>query len=108
LRAALWAARALHVARKQLKRQGLAGLELPSPPRLQGSAGRGVSALLRRRSHTCLEEAVVLQRWLAAQGERRDVIVGVRGPGEFGAHAWLDGDLAPADAGYLELTRVAP
>ena len=42
------------------------------------------------------------------KGSPRDVVVGVRGPAEFGAHAWLDGDLAPAQAGYLELVRVAP
>ena len=108
LRAAWWAARALRVARRQLARDGLPGLRVPPPPPLPESAGRGVAALLRRRKHTCLEEAVVLQRWLAAQGVRRDVVVGVRGPVDFAAHAWLEGDLSPGRAGYRELTRVAP
>jgi Transglutaminase-like superfamily len=108
LRAALWALRALQAARRQLREDGLRDLRVPAPPRLPESAARGVRLVLRRRTHTCLEEALVLQRWLATRGVARDVIVGVRSPADFGAHAWLDGDLAPAQAGYLELVRVGP
>ncbi len=108
LRAALWALRALRIARRQLKSDGIERLRIPAPPALPESAARGVRVVLRHREPTCLEEALVLQRWLAAHGVARDVVVGVRGPLEFGAHAWLDGDLAPARAGYLELVRVAP
>ena len=108
LRAALWAFVALQTARRQLRRDGLESLRVPAPPALPGSAARGVRAVLHRRTHTCLEEALVMQRWLAGQGVPRDVVVGVRGPAEFGAHAWLDGDLAPAQAGFLELVRVSP
>ena len=108
LRAALWAIRALQTARRQLRRDGLESLRVPAPPALPRSAARGVRVVLRLRTHTCLEEALVMQRWLAGQGVPRDVVVGVRGPAEFGAHAWLEGDLAPAQAGFLELVRVSP
>ncbi len=54
-------------------------MDLPALPKLPPSAGRGVYAVLRREPHTCLERAFVLQRWRAAQGELRDVIVGIKG-----------------------------
>jgi hypothetical protein len=111
LRAAWWAHRALQSARKQLKVSGLDGLELPALPALPSRAGRGVSAVLRRQPTTCLERALVLQRWRAAHGEPRDVVVGVRAPGRgvFGAHAWLeDEELDPGMSGFKELLRVRP
>ena len=55
------------------------------------SARAGVIAVVRRRPSTCLERALVLQRWEADHGAGRDVIIGVRGPGDaFRAHAWLE------------------
>jgi hypothetical protein len=53
---------------------------------------------------------MIEQRWQAAQGNPRDVLVGVRGPAaEFGAHAWLEGDEPPGDeSGYRELLRIHP
>jgi hypothetical protein len=108
LRAAAWAASALVRVRRQLRRRALTEVRLAPPPRLPASSGRGVEALLRRREHTCLEAALVRQRWLAGQGDARDVIVGVSSPRDFSAHAWLDGDMAPAAGGFQELTRVAP
>jgi len=92
LRAALWAARALRVARRDLKRQGLEGAQVAPPPRLPASAGRGVMAVLRRQPNSCLERALVLQRWEASHGAGADVIIGVPalGEDEFVAHAWLE------------------
>lgn len=108
LRAAWWAQRALHGARRQLQGGALEAVALPAPPRLPREAARGVQALLRRREHSCLEGALVLQRWLAAHGDPRDVVIGVSAPGaSFAAHAWLDGD--PATTGtYRELRRLQP
>jgi hypothetical protein len=85
-------------------------LELPRLPDLPVHAERGVVAVLRRLPHTCLERALVLQRWKAAHGDLRDVVIGVRGPGaEFGAHAWLAGDPYELEAGgFHELRRVRP
>jgi hypothetical protein len=52
----------------------------------------------------------VLQRWRAAQGDPRDVVVGVFGSGDdFRAHAWLE-DEEPAgdESAYRELVRIRP
>jgi transglutaminase superfamily protein len=108
LRAALWAERALRSARRTLRRDGLQGIALPAPPQLPDEASRGVQALLRRRSSsTCLERALVRQRWLAAHGLRRDVVIAVQAPGDaFQAHAWLDGDADARAPAFHELLRV--
>jgi hypothetical protein len=110
LRAAWWAHRSVRSARRQLRATGLEDLELPRLPDLPQHASRGVLAVLRRLPHTCLERAFVLQRWKAAHGERVDVVIGVRGPGEeFAAHAWLAGEAnEPEVQGYRELRRVSP
>lgn len=109
MRAAWWAHRALLDARRQLPRRALDEVALAPPPRLPADAVRGVRALLGRRHHSCLEGALVLQRWLAAYGDPRDVVIGVVAPDEvFGAHAWIDGDPAAAAEPFLELRRVHP
>jgi Transglutaminase-like superfamily len=108
LRAALWAERALRSARRTLKRNGVEGIVVPAPPALPEQAGRGVNALLRRRSSsTCLERALVRQRWLAAHGRPRDVVIAVQAPDEaFQAHAWVDGDPDSQSASFHELLRL--
>lgn len=105
LRAALWALRAVTTARRQLRRTGINRVELPEPPCVPEGAFRGVQAALRRQPASCLERALVLQRWHAAHGRPHDVVIGVAGSSEaFEAHAWLDGE----DPGreYRELSRV--
>ncbi len=53
---------------------------------------------------SCLESGLVRQALCAAQGERRDLVVGVTGAREdFGAHAWLEGE--PVDCRFTELLR---
>jgi hypothetical protein len=80
-------------------------VRVADPPPLPAAATRGVSAVLRRSSPTCLERALVLQRWLAAHGCARDVVIGVTAPADgFAAHAWLDGEVHGRD--YAELTRL--
>ena len=109
LRAAWWARGALSHARRALARGELDEIVLAPPPRLPSAAERGVQAVLRRRSATCLERSLVLQRWHAAHGQRRDVVIGVNGaPADFSAHAWLDGEQLPPDAQFDELVRVRP
>jgi hypothetical protein len=89
-----------------LRRNGLANTALIDPPRLDDHAGRGVHAVLRRKPSTCLERALVLQRWHAAQGVERDVIIAVKGPADnFAAHAWVDGE-PDMDESYEELLRL--
>ncbi|MGH9102970.1 MAG: lasso peptide biosynthesis B2 protein, partial [Acidimicrobiales bacterium] len=106
-RGAWWAARALRVARRGLGAEGVR-VRLPAPPAGAGTA-RGVSVVLARRPATCLERAVVLQRWLAAQGRRHDVVIGVQGPSSnLAAHAWVEGVEAGGSDRFVELHRISP
>jgi hypothetical protein len=91
LRAAAWALVALRRTGRELAAHGLDGARVAPPPPLPASARAGVIAVVRRRPSTCLERALVLQRWDAHHGARGDVIIGVRGPRDgFRAHAWLE------------------
>lgn len=85
-------------------------MTLPRLPALPPSAGRGVRVVLRRLPATCLERAVVLQRWRAAQGDPREVVIGVRGTHKhFRAHAWLEDEAPAPDVGeFRELVRLRP
>lgn len=105
LRAAWWALWALVRVRRSLRRHGIEGYSVPEPPVLPDHAGRGVLAVLRRWDHTCLERSLVLQRWEAAHGSEREVIIGVMGPSsDFKAHAWLEGE--PQEGVFEELMRL--
>jgi hypothetical protein len=107
LRAALWAQLALIRTRRSLRRRGLDGANVPPPPHLPPEARRGVLAVLRRQPHTCLERALVLQSWEAAQGRPREVVIGVAlAEGDFAAHAWLSDEPVSADFPYHELMRL--
>lgn len=109
VRAAWWAHRALRVVHHDLRANGLEFDAPPAPPRLPSRARRGVLAVLRRQESTCLERALVLQRWHSAHGDERDVIIAVRGPSiDFAAHAWLDGEPDPGAGSFAELMRLAP
>ncbi len=47
------------------------------------------------------------QRFLASQGARQDVVIGVRSTSTgFVAHAWLEGEEDPWPPQFLELTRL--
>jgi len=110
VRAALWAWRALRSVRGQLRAGALRDVRVPAPPRVPPASARAVRVVLAREAPSCLERALVLQRWLMAQGVARDVVVGTNGsaPGAFTAHAWLDGEAMPDGRGYIELTRLTP
>ena len=88
-RGAWWAWRAVRRARRDLAAQGLSARAL-APPAVPAGARRGVDAVLRRVSPTCLERCLVLQRWLLAHGVVSDVVIGVaKKDGAVVAHAWL-------------------
>jgi hypothetical protein len=108
IRAAWWAVRALRKVRRDLARDGVKAV-VPPPPRLPDRAGRGVVAVVRRSSATCLEESLVLQRWLAAHGQPHDVVIGVAPGGErIDAHAWVEGTQDAGLESYVELHRLPP
>jgi Transglutaminase-like superfamily len=113
LRAAWWAFRCLRNVRQSLA-AGHTDVRV-SLPMLPAGAVRGVDAVLRRARPTCLEAALVRQRWLRAQGVMRDVVVGVTAPSVgFRAHAWLEDPsesaIHPSDSTarqpWHELTRL--
>jgi hypothetical protein len=107
LRAAAWAVLALRRTRRALDAQGLKGARVSPPPRLPASARTGVLAVVRRRPSTCLERALVLQRWEADHGAPSDVVIGVIGPGDgFHAHAWLETTPDEQPSVFQELLRL--
>jgi hypothetical protein len=64
-----------------------------------------VQTVLRCSRASCLEAALVRQRWLVSQGVHRDLVLGVAPGPPFAAHAWLDGDPDTSSTGYEELSR---
>lgn len=103
-----WALRAWWRCRRQLRRGGLQAVTLPEPPAERPGARNGVERVLRGVHATCLEASLVRQRWHAAHGRPRDVVIGVQGTRErFRAHAWLDGDPDGVEE-FTELKRWAP
>lgn len=106
LRAAWWTYRALRDVRRQLRSRDVRTVALSEPPALPPYARHTISAVLRRERATCLEESLVLQKWLAAAGSPIDVVIGVSPTADLlDAHAWLDGD--PSGDEYEELMRLA-
>lgn len=93
-RAAGWSGRAWWQARRQLRRRRLVDIAVRTPPPHPSGHGRGsVLATLALLRASCLERAVVLQRWDAADGRRRDLLIGVtRAGGRTRGHAWLEGE----------------
>jgi Transglutaminase-like superfamily len=107
VRAAAWAFVALRRARRDLAAHGLDGARVAAPPPLPASARAGVLAIVRRRPSTCLERALVLQRWEAVHGAESDVIIGVRGPSDgFQAHAWLETMPDAPPGAFQEILRL--
>ncbi|MGS0683807.1 nucleotidyltransferase family protein [Nakamurella sp. GG22] len=102
---ACWALRMHRTARRQLRSGGVRDVGLTSPPGVRPRDRAVIAAVLRWAAATCLESAVVLQRFDAAAGRSRDVIIAVTAPGYgFRAHAWLDGDPQP-DLALHEIVR---
>ncbi|MGU3432756.1 lasso peptide biosynthesis B2 protein [Actinomycetes bacterium M1A6_2h] len=96
MRAAVWTFRSCRQAKRALRVSGIRTV-VPPPPRLSAGDRRGVDAVLRRLSPTCLERSLVLQRWLASNSVQSEVIIGVRKESQdFTAHAWLDFETSPA------------
>jgi hypothetical protein len=105
-RGAWWALRAVRHVRSRHLRVGVDPIVVPHPPLLGPAARRGIELVLRGSSASCLERAVVVQRWRASQGQVCAIVIGVTAPGAgFRAHAWLEDEPAP---GFGEITRFTP
>jgi hypothetical protein len=100
LAGALWAVVALILIRRDLRGQGVQASVISTFGLSKGKrASAGVAGALARLHPSCLEEVLILQKWRAALGDHRDVIVGVPKSGFTNqtAHAWLVG----AESGEL-------
>lgn len=105
--AAAWAALAVRSVRRQLRHRDPLSVAVPKAPRARSDAAeRAVRGTLLRLGATCLVEGLVRQAWHHEQGQRRDLVIGVRGgASHFEAHAWLDGDPEADIPTYRELLR---
>jgi transglutaminase superfamily protein len=89
----VWLDRGFVDVRASLRTEGIehARARLPDPPYAARWLTLVVAARLSMQRATCLERSLILQRWLMANGEPHDVLIGVRSPRETTiAHAWLD------------------
>ncbi|MFF0153001.1 lasso peptide biosynthesis B2 protein [Micromonospora sp. NPDC005203] len=106
VRAAVWTLRAVWSVRRQLTRQDLASVRLPTPPPGAAAHRSVVLGVLRRTEASCLQRSLVLQRWYAGQRIRRTVVIGVTAPSAgFHAHAWLDGETDAEREEMVEILR---
>lgn len=97
-------------ARRRVNRalaQGRGGrIEVPDSGRIGPAGLKGVRLVLRLFKERCLVDALVRQRWHAAHGSPRALMIGVRSPAAgFAAHAWLEGDPPWVSAGFTQLAR---
>lgn len=105
LRAAAWTWRQHAGLRRRLAAEGAEAI-VPAPPELPAGAVRAVRATLRVRRASCLEAAIVLQRWHAAHDRPLDLVIGVTAPGAgFHAHAWLEGEDPAPEQRFTEILR---
>ena len=107
LRAAAWASGAHADLRGRIEAEGTEAV-VTAPPELPAGAVRAVRATLRLRRASCLEGALILQRWHAAHDRPLDLVIGVTAPGAgFHAHAWLEGEgsLPTETGGFTEILR---
>src|SRR4051812_22208653 len=106
LRTAAWSARAIARARGAIRRDATAPLDLPAAPRVPAQSEAAMLALLRLTRQKCFVTAAVRQAWMHAQGDERELVIGVRRKdGAVEAHAWVDGDAPGSFAGFQELSR---
>ncbi len=102
-----WVLRATAQVRRQLEGGGRVDeVTVPAPPAPSLRSWRSARVAARVTTRNCLVRSLVRQAWLAAAGEQRDIVIGVRRSPEFGAHAWLDGDEIPLEDAFEELLRL--
>ena len=109
LRVARWAWSASRRLARSLRTDGIDAIDrLEPPPAVAARHRSAVWAVLRLTGATCLVRSAVLQRWDAAHGRSRPLVVGVarRPDGAIAAHAWLDGERS--GNGFIELHRRPP
>ena len=110
VRVLAWTLLARVLVRRQLQRDGLRKVAVPSAPRVgTGHVGK-VDRVLGATKATCLVRSVVVQRFLDDNGEPVELLIGASSPkAGFRAHAWL-ARAAEADAGqgFTVMMRLSP
>jgi hypothetical protein len=108
-RAGVWTFRCLTRCRRQLDRRDVRDVTLPSSEGIDPSGVRAVRRILRRRTDSCLSNALISQAWRADHGDYVDVMIGVTAPAAgFTAHAWLADAAEGASGGHEPIHRIAP
>lgn len=100
--------RALRRVRRELRTKQVDAVTVPVSPSAGMAAIHGPLGVLRLQHATCLERALVMQRWLDDQGHPCEVIIGVSRPSSgFTAHAWLETDrISTEHAEHKEIMRL--
>jgi hypothetical protein len=105
-RGAVWALRARRRVVRALDAGRAGTIDVPESRRIGATGIRGVRLVLRTFGDRCLVDALVRQRWHAAHGSKRALMIGVTSPASgFAAHAWLEGDPPAYAEGFTELSR---
>jgi hypothetical protein len=102
-----WVVGATGQVRRQLRGGGRVDeVTVPSPPPVSLRSTRALRVSLRVATRNCLRRSLLRQAWFAAEGDQRDIVIGVRRSPKFGAHAWLEGDVVPPEEAFEELLRL--
>jgi hypothetical protein len=106
LRTTWWSVRALPPTRRGLRAPGSAPPRVPPAPAVPAASEAALHTVLHLTRQPCLVVASMRQAWMHAQGDERDVVIGVRHVGgTLEAHAWVDGDAPGSFTGYHEIAR---
>jgi hypothetical protein len=110
LRVLLWTLAVRVVVRRQLGRSGLQRITLPRAPRVGAAHAGKVDRVLTATRTTCLTRSIVMQRFLADNGDEIDILIGATAPSAgFRAHAWLARPVeANAGEGLTVMMRLSP
>ncbi len=104
-RTLFWSMRMVVRVRKQLPYKPFGEVLLSGPPASDPLSRSAMNAGLRLRRATCLEQALLRQRFDAANGLQRTLIIAVTNPADgFRAHSWLEGERQP-DPSMREIAR---
>ena len=63
---------------------------------------------MRRCRATCLERALIVQRWKFMQGDERAVVIGIARGGQFAGHAWIEGEEPEDYESFAPMMRLQP
>lgn len=105
-RTLFWSLRTVGRIRQQLPQRPFGDVVLTIPPASDVRSRSAMNAGLRLRRASCLEQALLRQRFDAANGVQRTLIIAVTSPANgFRAHSWLEGE-RQHDPSMREIVRL--